>query len=103
MLGCLVANGHRFRAVDGPCRALDEHVLRCPFSLRCGEKDILRGKKVRKQSILFGALVLFCSQDTFATTARFQSLGGLPSDGTPYDVSAAFDVSADGSVVVGFS
>ncbi len=58
---------------------------------------------MRKQIILVAAIViLFCLvSGSFATTATFQGLGGLPSDGTPYDLSVPFGVSSDGSVVAG--
>ena len=59
---------------------------------------------MKSRAVLVGAvvvLVCICIKTSLATTASFQRLGGLPSDGTPYDVSRAFGISADGSVVVG--
>ena len=58
---------------------------------------------MRKKSILLLTVVffLFCTiSSSFAATANFQGLGDLPG-GDFY--SHAFDVSADGSTVVGWS
>lgn len=58
-------------------------------------------KKVNLVVVVAVLLLYICTKTSFATIASFQGLGGLPSDSTPHSVSGAFDVSADGSVVVG--
>jgi probable HAF family extracellular repeat protein len=52
----------------------------------------------------FSPLVVFLLYIvTLCKAANFNGLGGLPSDGTPYSVSQAIGISADGSTIVGSS
>jgi len=56
-----------------------------------------------KSTLVWGIIFLLCLvSGSFATTASFQRLGSLAKgDGTPYSVSSASAISADGSTVVG--
>ena len=55
---------------------------------------------MRSKSILVVAMALAITANVLATTASFQGLGDLPGE---LFSSSAYDVSADGSVVVGKS